>query len=122
MHESLAQEVGGFGIRVTLIEPGAYATGFASPSSFKLADGIEAYGALRKRVFAQSAHIDFGDPRATAAAVLKIVDASELPLRFFLGTEGVPVARAAYEARLAEWEKWEQVSARGTSIRQTSTA
>jgi NAD(P)-dependent dehydrogenase (short-subunit alcohol dehydrogenase family) len=39
-HESLAQEVKGFGIKVTLIEPGAYATEFASPSSAKRAAGM----------------------------------------------------------------------------------
>jgi NAD(P)-dependent dehydrogenase (short-subunit alcohol dehydrogenase family) len=35
LHESLAQEVKGFGIKVTLLESGAYATDFASPSSLK---------------------------------------------------------------------------------------
>ncbi len=124
MHEALAGEVAGFGIKVTLIEPGAYATGFASPMSFQLAVSKEPYRALRERVFAQSAHIDFGDPLATSAAILQVVDATEPPLRFFLGTEGMPAARAAYAARLVEWEKWKRLSndAQGTSIRQTIPA
>lgn len=124
LHDSLAQEVASFGIKVTLIEPGAYATEFASPTSLKLSEGMEAYGALRQQVFAQSAGIDFGEPQATAQAVLEVVDAADPPLRFFLGTEGMPVARAAYAARLAEWEKWAPVSnaAQGTSIRQTIAA
>ena len=33
LHESLAQEVKGFGIKATLLEPGAYSPDFASPSS-----------------------------------------------------------------------------------------
>jgi NADP-dependent 3-hydroxy acid dehydrogenase YdfG len=124
LHDSLAQEVSGFGIKVTLIEPGAYATDFASPSSLKLSDGIEAYGALRQSVFAQSAHIDFGEPQATAGAVLQIVDATDPPLRFFLGTEGMPAARSAYAARLVEWEQWASVSnaAQGQSTRRIVSA
>ncbi len=124
LHDSLAQEVASFGIKVTLIEPGAYATNFASPTSLHISEGLEAYRALRQQVFAQSAHIDFGEPQATAQAVLEIVDADQPPLRFFLGTEGMPVTRAAYAARLAEWEQWEAVSnsAQGASTRQTITA
>lgn len=124
LHDSLAQEVARFGIEVTLIEPGAYATDFASPTSLRLSEGLDAYGALRQQVFAQSADIDFGDPNATAQAVLQVVDAADPPLRFFLGTEGMPAARAAYAARLAEWEKWEPMSnaAQGISTRRTITA
>ncbi|MEQ9773187.1 SDR family NAD(P)-dependent oxidoreductase [Pectobacterium jejuense] len=121
MHESLAVEVGSFGIKVTLIEPGAYATDFSTPSSLKIAGGLEAYAALREQIFAYAAQVDFGDPYATTDAVLQLVDTNEPPLRLFLGTEGLPAARAAYAARLAEWEKWEGVSnaAQGVSRRQT---
>lgn len=123
LHDSLAQEVAGFGIKVTLIEPGAYATDFASPASLKISAGVEAYAALRQQAFARGATMEFGEPQATAQAVLEIVDAETPPLRFFLGTEGMPAARAAYAARLAEWEQWESVStaAQGKSIRQTLT-
>lgn len=110
LHESLAQEVKGFEINVTMLEPGAYATEFASPSSLKIAAGIDAYAALRQQVFAAGAHGGMGDPQATAEAVLKIVDAETPPLRLFLGAEGLPRARAAYASRLTEWEAWEAVS------------
>ena len=40
LHESLAQEIKAFGIKVTLIEPDAYATEFGK--SAKIADGLEA--------------------------------------------------------------------------------
>ncbi|GAB7266690.1 hypothetical protein DZJ_32410 [Dickeya ananatis] len=51
LHESLAMEVSGFGINVTLIEPSAYATDFSSASSLKIAGGMEAYAILRQQVF-----------------------------------------------------------------------
>lgn len=120
LHESLAKEVKGFGINVTLLEPGAYATDFSSQASLKLAQAIDAYADLRAQVFASGGQIDFGDPRSTAEAVLKIVDAAKPPLRLFLGTEGLPVARSAYAERLATWQDWESVSsaAQGESMRQ----
>ena len=110
LHESLAQEIKGFGIKVTLLEPGAYATDFGSQSSLKMSGNIDAYTDLRAQVFAAGASIEFGDPQATAEAVLKIVDAENPPLRFFVGTEGLPIARSAYANRLSTWEAWEAVS------------
>ena len=110
IHESLAQEIKGFGLKVTMLEPGAYATGFASMSSLKITPVIAAYGNTRAEVFAAGTKREFGDPQATADAILKIVDAENPPLRFFVGTEGLPRARAAYADRLATWEAWEALS------------
>lgn len=110
LHESLAQEVKPFGIRVTILEPGAYATDFGSPSSLKFAPEMDAYANLRSQVFGRLSSAEKGDPAATAEAVLKIVDAENPPLRFFLGNTNLPMARAAYAARLATWEAWESVS------------
>ena len=110
LHESLAAEVKPFGIKVTLIEPGAYATTFASPSSLKMSTGLDAYAELREQIFGSLSGEKRGDPQATAEAVLKIVDTEEPPLRFILGSENLPTARAAYADRLAVWEAWETVS------------
>ena len=110
LHESLADEVKGFGIKVTLLEPGAYATGFGSPASRKMAAGLDAYAGLRKQLHARLSGIERGDPQATAEAVLKIVDANDPPLRVILGNMILPAVRAAYASRLATWEAWEAVS------------
>jgi NAD(P)-dependent dehydrogenase (short-subunit alcohol dehydrogenase family) len=110
LHESLAQEVKGFGIKVTLLEPGAYATDFASPTSMKISPGMDAYADLRKRVFGRLSGAERGDPEATGEAILKIVDAEQPPLRFIFGNTSLPMARAAYADRLATWEAWEAVS------------
>ena len=110
LHESLAPEVKAFGIKVTLLEPGAYLTGFSSPASRKMAAGLEAYAGVREHVHARLAGVERGDPRATADAVLKVVDADEPPLRVILGNVILPAARAAYADRLATWAAWEAVS------------
>lgn len=36
-----------------------------------------------------------GDPDATGAAILKVVDAKDPPLRIFFGSGGLPMTRAA---------------------------
>lgn len=110
LHESLAQEVKSFGIKVTLVEPGAYATDFGSPASLKISPGLDVYAALRKGVFAHLSTVERGDPQATPEALFKMVDADNPPLRFILGTAALPMARAAYANRLATWEAWEAVS------------
>lgn len=108
LHESLAQEVRAFGLKVTLVEPGAYATDFGKSS--QIADALEPYAEFRKQFLTRLAGMERGDPEATSEAVLKLVDADDPPLRLGLGNSILPRARAAYAERLAEWEAWEEVS------------
>jgi len=108
LHESLAQEVKPFGIKVTLIEPGAYATDFGK--SAKAADVLEPYADFRNQIIANLVNAEFGDPQATSEAILKLVDAEQPPLRLILGDKNLLMARAVYADRLATWEAWEDVS------------
>jgi NAD(P)-dependent dehydrogenase (short-subunit alcohol dehydrogenase family) len=110
LHESLAQEVKPFGINVTLIEPGAYATEFGSAVSLKQSVGMAVYEPLRQRIRERLATQERGHPHATADALFKLVDAEEPPLRMMLGDKNLPMARAAYAERIATWEAWEAVS------------
>ncbi len=107
LHEALALEVKSFGIKVTLVEPGAYATGFSQ--SGQIADLLEPYAELRRQFLTRLTEVERGDPEATAEAILKLVDANDPPLRLGLGTTILPRARAAYAERLAIWESWEGV-------------
>ena len=108
LHESLAQEVRAFGLKVTLVEPGAYATDFGKSS--QIADVLEPYAEFRKQFLTRLADVERGDPEATAEAILKLVDAENPPLRLGLGTSILPRSRAAYAERLETWEAWEEVS------------
>jgi NAD(P)-dependent dehydrogenase (short-subunit alcohol dehydrogenase family) len=108
MHEALVLEVKAFGIKVTLVEPGAYATDFGK--SGQIADFMEPYAESRKQFLGRLVSVERGDPEATAEAVLKLVDAENPPLRLGLGTTILPRARAAYAERLATWEAWEDVA------------
>jgi NAD(P)-dependent dehydrogenase (short-subunit alcohol dehydrogenase family) len=108
MHESLAAEVKSFGIHVTLVEPGAYATDFGKSGT--IVDAMEPYAEFRKQFLTHLVKMERGDPQATADAILQLVDADNPPLRLGLGNSILPRARAAYAERLATWEAWETVS------------
>ena len=110
IHESLAAEVKPFGIKVTIIEPGAYATEFGSPSSLKPAASLDIYSDLKTRVFGGLKTMERGDPSATPDAVFKVVDTEDPPLRLFLGSHNLPSVRTAYADRLATWEAWKSVA------------
>ncbi|MEH3054825.1 MAG: SDR family oxidoreductase [Patulibacter minatonensis] len=108
---SLAAEVGEFGIKVTLIEPAGYATDWRGPSSVS-SERLPAYEAahrIREEMW-KSRPGGQGDPEATAPAIFAVVDADEPPLRLFLGQVGLPMTRAEYERRIAEWEQWDHVA------------
>ncbi|MEY2248879.1 SDR family oxidoreductase [Streptomyces sp. BF23-18] len=111
MTQALAQEVAAFGVKVTLIEPGGFATDWAG-SSASTSEQLPAYAEFHKEVQEQRRKRvgTPGDPRASAAAVLEIVDADEPPLRCFFGAAPLGIARADYEQRLATWEKWQPVA------------
>ncbi len=65
---------------------------------------MEIYRPLRQRVMDSLKNQERGDPQATAAAMLKLVDADAPPLRLILGNRNLPAARSAYAGRIAEWE------------------
>ncbi|WP_448059683.1 SDR family oxidoreductase [Cellulomonas hominis] len=111
--QALAAEVAGFGIHVTLIEPGGFATDWGGPSA-KHATPLPAYDDMRAQAaaFRAARTQTQGDPRASAAAVLAVVDAPNPPLRVFLGDGPLAIATADYEQRLATWREWEPVSVR----------
>ncbi|MBV9793254.1 MAG: SDR family oxidoreductase [Actinobacteria bacterium] len=110
--QALAQEVKGFGINVTLIEPAAFDTDWAGSSSRRSAEN-PAYDEFRKVAAEQRAQRagSPGSAAATREAILRIVDAEVPPLRVFLGEAPLAIATADYESRLATWREWQPVSA-----------
>jgi len=109
--QALAQEVASFGIHVTLIEPGGFDTDWSGPSS-RRADPLPAYADVLAATEAerQQRWSAPGNPKASAAALLKVVDADEPPLRVFFGEAPLGLAKADYENRLRTWEQWQPVA------------
>jgi NAD(P)-dependent dehydrogenase (short-subunit alcohol dehydrogenase family) len=107
--QSLAAEVAGFGIKVSIVEPGGFATDWGGASA-KRAPQMKIYDGAREKIAAFRSNSIPGDPNATGPAILKLVDATDPPLRIFLGTSGLPMTRAEYARRIETWEKWNDVS------------
>lgn len=109
--QALAQEVAGFGIKVTLVEPAGYSTDWGG-SSAAHATPIPAYDEFREQ--AQQARATRqatpGDPTATRAAILAVVDSENPPLRIFFGDGPLAIATKDYGSRLATWQEWAEVS------------
>uniref|UniRef100_UPI0025E126B7 SDR family NAD(P)-dependent oxidoreductase n=1 Tax=Pedobacter sp. UBA5917 TaxID=1947061 RepID=UPI0025E126B7 len=110
IHESLAAEVKSFGIKVTIIEPGAYATEFGSQASLKFAEGMDVYTDFKNQFFEGLQNMERGNPEATPEAIFKVVDTENPPLRLSLGSHNLAWVRTAYAERIASWEEWEAVS------------
>ena len=107
--QALAQEVAGFGIHVTLVEPGGFSTDWSGPSASRSEEN-PAYAAVREAASKRPSANDPGDPTATRSAILKVVDAEQPPLRVFFGRAPIGIAKADYESRLATWDEWQPVA------------
>jgi NADP-dependent 3-hydroxy acid dehydrogenase YdfG len=107
--QALADEVKGIGIKVTIIEPSGFATEFGTTSAHR-AQQLPAYDAARASLANFRTTTKHGDPKATASALLRIVDAAEPPLRVFFGDAGLPLIQREYAERIGTWERWNDVS------------
>jgi NAD(P)-dependent dehydrogenase (short-subunit alcohol dehydrogenase family) len=110
LSQSLAAEVAPFGVHVTLVEPVGYSTEWAG-SSAEFAEPLEAYQHVRDAGAKNPAVLRPGDPQATAAAILAVVDSDEPPLRCFFGDWALAHTKEEYERRIATWEQWDEVAA-----------
>ena len=107
--QALAAEVKDLGIKVTIVEPGGFATEWGTTSAHR-ARQLPAYDAARASLLGIRTASTPGDPKATASALMRIVDAAEPPLRVFFGDAGLPMIKHEYAERLATWEKWNDVA------------
>ncbi|WP_233257254.1 SDR family NAD(P)-dependent oxidoreductase [Promicromonospora sp. AC04] len=103
--ESLAQEVAGFGIHVTLVEPGPVDTAWRGESAVHAAQ-LPAYDALRAAAWHPPGS---SSPADVARVVLAIVDADEPPLRILVGDLAADAVLPITEERIAAWRRWEDL-------------
>jgi NAD(P)-dependent dehydrogenase (short-subunit alcohol dehydrogenase family) len=110
--EVLAKEVGPLGIKVTIIEPGAFRTDFAG-SSTKIHEGRPEYAStVGKMAQYQREHIDqqAGDPAKAAAVIVKIANMEEPPLRLLLGSDAFNAVEQNDIVRMEADRKWRDLS------------
>jgi NAD(P)-dependent dehydrogenase (short-subunit alcohol dehydrogenase family) len=113
LSESLAHEVAPLGIRVTIVEPGAFRTDWAGRSMIESKTMIEDYAetAGKRRSATRSVSGNQpGDPARAAAAVIKAYEAVEPPLRLLLGASAVKLAYARLDTLKANFDAWADTS------------
>ncbi|SHG46861.1 NADP-dependent 3-hydroxy acid dehydrogenase YdfG [Chryseobacterium oranimense] len=111
IYNSLSKEVAEFGIKVTLIEPGAYNTEFGSAESLKIAGKkLGDYDNLKSSLMKNLQKLERGNPMATPDAIFAVVDAENPPLRLLLGKNDLPHIQQIYVERIQEWETWRTIS------------
>lgn len=113
LSESLSHEVGPLGIKVLIVEPGAFRTDWAGRSMIEspviVDDYAETAGKRRTATRAVSGSQP-GDPKKAAQAILNAVKAEQTPLRLLLGASALKVARARMETLKAEFEALAEVT------------
>ena len=113
LSESLSHEVGPLGIKVLIVEPGAFRTDWAGRSMIEspviIDDYAETAGKRRTATRAVSGSQP-GDPKKAAQAILNAVKAEQTPLRLLLGASALKVARARMETLKAEFEALAEVT------------
>jgi NAD(P)-dependent dehydrogenase (short-subunit alcohol dehydrogenase family) len=110
--EVLAKEVGSFGVKVTIIEPGGFRTDWGG-SSMEVADFGADYdatvGALA-RYLRQTTGSEPGDPDRAAQAILTIAATAEPPLRLLLGGSAYRPAQLVTQQRAETDAQWRELS------------
>ena len=114
---ALAAEVGPLGVRVLIVEPGAFRTGFSGTGLVE-SGRITAYDDTVGPTRSMIKGIDGsqpGDPARAAAAILSALDAAAPPLRLPLGNDAVDGVLHHLRAVGDEVHAWESV-ARATAF------
>jgi NAD(P)-dependent dehydrogenase (short-subunit alcohol dehydrogenase family) len=111
LSETIASEVAHLGIKFTIIEPNGFATEWAGNSAIQTTADISDYAPVRA-AFAESGDNPdtWGKPEATVAAILKVTDSANPPLRLLLGKIAYQVVEDVYTKRLSEIKEWKEVS------------
>jgi NAD(P)-dependent dehydrogenase (short-subunit alcohol dehydrogenase family) len=112
LSEALRAELAPFGVRVLIVEPGGFRTGF-NGSAFRQTPRIDAYdpqlGLLRGRI-EELGREARGDPARAADALARLLEAPELPLRVQFGSDSVEAIGAHSRDLLLDLEQWRHVA------------
>ncbi len=113
LSESLSHEVKPLGIKVTIIEPGAFRTDWAGRSMVEsgtsIADYAETAGKRREATRRASGHQP-GDPARAAKAIISAFEADEAPLRLLLGAAALTIARQRLDALRQNFDAWAETT------------
>ncbi|MEU0385946.1 oxidoreductase [Streptomyces chartreusis] len=110
MSEGLADEVAEFGVKVLIVEPGAFRTGLFETGRAGASADSGVYGKVRQTrgLVAGGDGTQPGDPAKAAALILAALDADATPLRLPLGDDGVSAVLGHLDQVRDEVLAWEK--------------
>jgi len=113
LSEVLAEDLKEFGVKVTVVAPGAFRTSFLTPDSLILAaNPIAEYEEVRA-VHAKYLKMDgqqAGDPEKAAAAMISLASMPNPPLHLLLGNDAFQRANNKVEALTKEFKDWKAIT------------
>lgn len=112
LSDTLYKECAPLGIRVLIIEPGAFRTGFYGAlrgAKCHIADYEETVGKMYLENM-NDQHDQLGDPVKAGQTIVRTVSQEKIPKRLPLGSDAVDVLKKEYESRLDEMEAWKAYS------------
>ncbi|GAB2705601.1 SDR family NAD(P)-dependent oxidoreductase [Mucilaginibacter koreensis] len=113
LSEVLAEDVKPFGIKVTVVAPGAFRTSFLSTDSLVMTNNpIEAYETVRAShsKYLQMDGMQAGDPEKAAAALITITEMPEPPLYLLLGSDAYQRAFTKLDRLSAAFHQHEELT------------
>ena len=115
LSDGLRAETAPLGIKVMVVEPGAFRTDFAGRSLTQSRTVIEDYEETSgaRRIGRDTTHgTQPGDPDKAAEMIIQAVEADNTPFRLLLGTDAVAFADQEMKVRAEEYAKWKEFSCR----------
>jgi short-subunit dehydrogenase len=111
--EVIALDLKEFGIKVTVVEPSGFRTGFLTKDSLALISSkIEGYEAVKNT---QDRYLSAngqqpGDPDRAAEIFIELAESAEPPMHLFLGADAYKRVSEKLAAMSAELERWKSIT------------
>lgn len=113
LSDGLKEEVAPLGIKVMVVEPGAFRTDFAGRSltqSNKIIADYNKTAGLRRIGKDKSQGSQPGDPDKGADVIIEAIESNEPPFRLLLGLDAINLADDILESRRKDYDKWRSLS------------
>ena len=111
--EVIALDVKEFGIRVTVVEPSGFRTGFLTKNSLALISSkIEGYEAVKNTQgrYLSANGQQSGDPDRAAEIFMELAEIPEPPMHLFLGNDAYNRASKKLSDMSEELEQWKSIT------------
>ncbi|MFG1955282.1 SDR family oxidoreductase [Micromonospora sp. NPDC048830] len=106
--ESLAVEAGHLGVKVTILQPGGFATGYAANLAMpaqRIADYAPAADGMLGALRGMNSNMEVNSPELFADVVWRLGQLESPPLRLPVGPDSEAFLEAAYDARRREYDQ-----------------